>query len=100
LKYRFFGEPGLHIMDSETGHPLYKFDDNGEIVLSDDNPFLKRMMNHYQHEPVEPVAVNAQPEQDVTAEPFKFNCRKCSFETNNHGAFLAHCKKEHPKEVK
>ena len=100
MKHKFFGEPNLLITVADIGSITFKFDEKGELVMSDDNPFLQRMMNHYQHEPVEEVAVEAQSEQDDAAEPFKFKCRKCDFKTNNHGEFLAHCKKEHPRAVK
>lgn len=61
MRHKFFGEPNLQIMDSDTGNPLFKFDDKGELILSDDNPFLKRMTAHYGHEPVEEVKIDDKP---------------------------------------
>ena len=100
MKHKFFGEPNLLITVADIGSITFKFDENGELVMSDDNPFLQRMKNHYQHELVEEVAVETQSEQDDAAEPFKLNCRKCDFKTNDRKEFLIHHKTEHPKEVK
>jgi len=61
MRYKFFGESELSVMDSQTGNPLFKFDKQGELILSDDNPFLERMMIHYKHEPIEEVKINDKP---------------------------------------
>ena len=65
MRYRFYGEPGLQIMDNQTGNPLFKFDNNGELVLSDDNPFLKRMSAHYRNEPIDEQAQEKEPLKGV-----------------------------------
>jgi hypothetical protein len=96
MKYRFFATPNhlikvrkRKIMSTEYEYkPLLRFDANGEYVIEETERnqwLLKRMKKKFRFEPVEEAPA--------------FLCKKCGEGFDNAGNFLAHCRKEHPKEA-
>lgn len=87
---KFYGEPNLEIC-VQMRKFLIRFDDKGELLMSEDHPALERMKNTYRFE---------QGEESSGLEDGKKvrKCKQCDFETDNMGILLAHIRKEHPKE--
>lgn len=80
---RFKGEPNLlvTVRKPRFGEPkAFRFDNNG-IYETDKPTMIKRISALYK----------------AADEPLH-RCKKCDFETDNKGVYLAHCRKEHPKE--
>lgn len=93
---KFYGTPNqlVNIRERKLGKlvtkPKFRFDENGEYE-TEDMDLIERLKPHFKHDN---NAVNN--EKTIECDK-KFICKKCGFETENRGVFLAHCKKEHPK---
>ena len=100
MKIKFFGDPNMLITDFASGKPLFTFDGNGELVLSDDNPFVKRMKARFRYEVVaEQAPAPEQKPREAAPEP-KHKCKKCGFGSDDWGEMVKHYRNEHPKAVK
>ena len=79
---KYFGEPGLTVIDYKKLKKAFQFDENGEFETNDPKliAWMKKNKNF------------------IPCEDKKYKCKKCVFTTTNMGELLQHYKKEHPKE--
>jgi hypothetical protein len=80
---KYFGEPGMTIIDYKKLKKVFQFDEKGEFETNDPKliTWMKKNKNFIRCE-----------------ETPSFKCKKCDFTTPNKGELLQHYKKEHPKE--
>ena len=115
---KYFGQPGMSVIDYEKLKTVFRFDENGEYETRDEKliKWMKKNKNFIRcedtgptgdtgpaepTEPTEPTGPTGDTEPTGDGKPAsvpKFRCKKCGFETDNRGALLAHYRKAHPKE--
>jgi len=83
-------EPNLEVVVTIERFVL-KFDENGKLIMGEDNPALGRAMANFQHEVIKEVDMEGELEK-------QYKCSKCGFEAANKGELLAHYRNIHPKE--
>ena len=88
MQYRFTDEPGKKVTVQMKKFVL-DFDENGELLMSEDHPALERMKNAFPGFEV----IGLEEGKKIK------KCKQCDFETDNQGVLLAHIRKEHPKGV-
>ena len=82
---RYYGTPGLSVIDYKKLKKVFQFDENGEYETQDPKliEWMKKKKNFIRCE-------------EIAVETI-LNCKKCKFTTNNRGELLQHYKREHKK---
>jgi hypothetical protein len=79
---KYFGQPGMSIIDYDNLKTVFRFDESGEFETDDVKliAWMKKNKNFIRCE-----------------EAGEFKCKKCGFTTDNKGELMAHYRKDHPK---
>ena len=82
---KYFGEPGLTVVDYKKLKKVFVFNENGEYETDDPKliDWMKKKKNFIRCEetPIETI----------------MQCKKCDFTCSNKGELMQHYKREHPK---
>ena len=89
-------EPNLEVVVTIERFVL-KFDENGKLLMGEDNPALGRAMANFSHEVFKEVDMGEE-EQHETTVPTVLKCAECEFEAANKSGLSAHIRAKHPKE--
>ena len=86
---KYFGTPGMAIIDYENLKTKFVMDENGEFETEDEKliQWMKKNKNF----------IRCEESKKLPADGL-YNCKKCSFASPNKGELMAHYRKEHPKE--
>lgn len=87
MRYKFKAEPNL-VLTVNMEKFILRFDEQGELVLSDDHPALERLKTRFPFEEAE----------KGEATDNLLTCRKCGFKCETKPQMMQHHKQEHPKE--
>lgn len=87
---KFFGAPNQLVSERKrkpmskefTVKPIFRFDTNGEYETNDER-LCRKLMRKFAYEKPDEAKV--------------YTCKKCGYETENKGIFLAHHREAHPK---
>jgi hypothetical protein len=84
---KYFGEPGLSVIDYDNLKTMFKFNEKGEYETDDPKlvAWMKKNKNFIRCE-----------ENKLPADGL-YNCKKCEYATTNKGELMAHYRTEHPK---
>lgn len=89
----FKGPPNLYVRISNkfiqraTGKKGFSFDTNGKYE-TESEPLIKLLKQHFEVE--ETIEKESNVTDDKPAEDKVYQCKKCSFTTNNMGLLMAH----------
>ena len=107
MTYTFYGEPNMLVnrrrkigVGKVRQVPLFRFDENGEHVCTEDcypQAVIERLKQRYRYE-IENDSAESNTENKPDEVPEKiYKCKHCDFTCTDKVALMQHYRKEHPK---